>query len=388
VKLEAGQWMSAAVMGRRLGSPMDPLLHLYDAAGNQLAFTHDGLGLDPMLVHRAQKAGTYVIRVAGFKHPPAADVKLTGELEDVYRLTLSHTPPLRFAMPAGVKRATKASLRTFGWDGGEMGTREVDASAPPADAEAIAIEDLPIALGHGPELVEADVKGPLAAPAAVTGTLQTAGEQDVFRFTAKKGERLAIEVSGAALASPMDAVVRIQDDAGKELAANDDERGQAGDARVEWAAPADGVYRAVVTDLFGNGGAAHVYRLALTVPTPRVVATADADEYRVAPGKSVAVKVNVSRQNGYAGGLVAVATGLPAGVTATAVEVPEKGGDVTLTLTAAADAKPAAGPIRLMLLGTDPARPVAWVASASLRKEASQELVSRTEALWLTVLPK
>jgi hypothetical protein len=84
---------------------------------------------------------------------------------------------------------------------------------------------------------------------------------------------------------------------------------------------------------------------------------------------------------------VAVATGLPAGVTATAVEVPEKGGDITLTLNAAADAKPAAGPIRVMLLGTDPTRPVAWVASSNLRKEASQELVPRTEAVWLTVLP-
>src|SRR5207253_1042953 len=32
VKLEAGQWLSAAVIARRLGAPVDPMLHLYDAA--------------------------------------------------------------------------------------------------------------------------------------------------------------------------------------------------------------------------------------------------------------------------------------------------------------------------------------------------------------------
>jgi hypothetical protein len=387
VKVEAGQWLSATVTGRRLGSPMDPLIHLYEATGNQLAFVHDGLGLDPLLVYRAQKAGTYVVRVAAFKYPPAADVKLAGEAEDVYRLTLSNAPPPRFAMPAGVTRGAKGSVHLFGWDSAETGTREVDATHLADGADTLAVDDLPVAVGDGPERAEAEVTEPLAAPAAVTGFLRTAGEQDAYRFAAKKGERVTVEASAAALASPMDAVLRLQDDSGKELAANDDERGQAGDARLEWTAPADGVYRVVVTDLYGNGGTEYVYRLALSVPAPRIVATADADEYRVAPGKSVSVKLNVSRQGGYAAGLVAVASGLPAGVTATSADVPDKGGDLTLTFTAAADARPAAGPIRVMLLGTDPAHPVAWVACATLRKEASQELIPRTDALWLTVPP-
>jgi hypothetical protein len=252
---------------------------------------------------------------------------------------------------------------------------------------------LPIELGDGPELTEGEVSStsnaaaPLAAPAAVTGRLERAGEEDCFRFAARKGERLTIAVHAAALASPMDAVLRLEDEAGKEVGANDDQRGQAGDALLDWTAPADGVYRAVVCDLFGKGGDEYVYRLSLRTPKPGVVATSDADEYRVAPGKNVPIKLNVSRTNGYAAGLVVVATGLPPGVTATAIEVPEKGGDITLTLAAAGDAKPAAGPIRVMLLGTDPAHPAAWTASCSLRKEAGQEFIARTESLWLTVVP-
>lgn len=388
VKLEAGQSLSAAVQGRRLGAPMDPLLHLYDAAGNPLAFSHDGLGLDPLLVYRARSAGTYVVRIAGFKYPPAADVKLTGEAEDVYRLTLATISPARYVIPAGVKRGTKATVRVFGWNGADPVAREVDATTAPADAEALPVDEaLELALGDGPELTEAEAAASVSAPVAITGRIERPGEEDMFRFAAKKGDALTIAVTAAAIASPMDAVLCLQDDSGKELAVNDDSRGQAGDARLDWTAPDDGVYRAVVTDLYGNGGDEHVYRLALRALVPGITATTDADEYRLAPGKSAALKLAVSRQNGYAAGLMAVVAGLPAGVTATSAEVPDKGGEVTLTLTAAADAKPAAGLIRVLVLGTDPFRPVAWVASCNLRKEASQELIARTDALWLTVLP-
>lgn len=395
VRLEAGQCLSAAVQGRRLGAPMDPLLHLYDPAGNPLAFVHDGLGLDPLLVYRADSAGTYVVRVSGFKHPPAADVKLAGEPADVYRLTLSAGLPLRYAMPAGVRRGSKAAVRTFDWDGNETGTREVDAAGapatedelplPPADGDAAPS----VALGNGPEWTEPEVRpaAPLSSPAAVTGRLERPGEEDGFAFAAKKGDRLVAFLRAAAVASPMDAVLRIEDEAGKQLASNDDERGKTGDARLEWTAPADGVFRAVVADLFGRGGHEYVYRLSLQPPAPGVVATADADAYRVAPGKSAAIKLTVSRTGGYAAPLVAVAVGLPPGVTAAAVEVPEKGGEVTLSLTASPDAKPATGPVRVVLLSTDPTQPAAWPASCSLRKDPAQELIARTTALWLTVPP-
>jgi hypothetical protein len=395
VRLEAGQTLSAAVQGRRLGAPMDPLLHLYDAAGNPLAFVHDGLGLDPLLVFRAESSGSYVVRVEGFKFPPAADVKLAGEAHDVYRLALTAGPPARYAMPAGVRRGAKASVRLFDWDGHETGTREVDATGSSAADEDLSLPRdggdgaVPLALGDGPELLEDDVPSAAAAPSApfaVTGRLAVAGERDSFAFAAKKGERLVLSLHAAAMASPMDGVLRIEDPQGKELAANDDARGRAGDAELEWTAPADGVFRAAVSDLFGKGGHEYVYRLSLRAPAPAVAATAAADELRVAPGKSVAVKLNVSRTGGYAAPLAALATGLPAGVTAVAAEVPQKGGEVTLTLAAAADAKASSGPFRIVIVGTDPSQPAAWPVTCSLKKEAGQEFVATTADLWLTVL--
>jgi hypothetical protein len=399
VRLQAGQCLSAAVQGRRLGAPMDPLLHLYDAAGNPLAFAHDGLGLDPLLVFRAESSGTYVVRVEAFKFPPAADVKLAGEAQDVYRLSLTAALPVRYVIPAGVRRGTSANVRLFDWDGHETGTREVEAAAAPTADDLLWLPTdggdgaIPVALGDGPELLEADASKASTAesvpsvPFAVTGRLAAAGERDSFTFAAKKGERLTASLRATALASPMDPVVRIEDPQGKELSANDDARGQAGDAELEWTAPADGVYRAVVADLFGKGGHEYAYRLAVHTPAPRLVATVAADEFRVTRGKSLTVKLSVVRPAGYACPLAVVATGLPAGVVATAAEVPEKGGEVTLTLAASVDAKPSGGPFKVVVVGTDPTRPAAWPAVFRLKKEAGQELVSETSHLWLTVLP-
>ena len=395
VKLGAGQCLSAAVQGRRLGSPMDPLLHLYDGAGNPVTFVHDGLGLDPVLVYRVEKEGTYVLRVAGFKHPPAADVKLAGEAEDVYRLVLGTGPVVRYAMPAGVRRGTKGAVKLFDWDGAEAGVRELDGdeylSGGNLTVDGGGGGGLSVALGDGPELTETEVNAasqnpaPLNPPVAVTGRIERPGEQDAYRFAAKKSDVVSLSLRSVAVASPLDGVLRLEDEGGKQLASNDDEKGPGGDAQLEWTAPADGVYRAVAGNLFGRGGHEYVYRLSLRTPSHAVVATADADEYRVAPGKTAAVKLSVTRAPGDTAPLVAVATGLPAGVTAASVEVPEKGGDVTISITAAADSKPAAGPLRVFVLSTDPSRPAAWPASCSLRKEAGQEFIARTETLWLTV---
>jgi len=400
VKLDAGQCLAASVKGRRLGAPMDPMLHLFDSSGNEVAFVHDGLGLDPLLVYRAEKAGTYVVRVSAFAYPPAADVKLTGKAEDVYRLHLSAWMPARCVIPAGVRRGSKATVAVVDW-GGSPSPREVDATAVDADQESLFLpatgleETFHVELSDGPELTEAEAKGTStgqnpAAPFAVTGRLERDGEEDAYRFAAKKGERLILVARSVALASPMDPVLRIEDESGKFLASDDDGVSPGtpgGDAQIQWDPPADGVYRAVVGDLDRAGGPEYVYRLSVRKPLPGVEATVDAEEYRVAPGKPATIKVKVNRSNGHIGGLVVVTMGLP-GVTATSADVPDNGGEVALTLTAAADAKAASGPIRVMLLGTDKAHPIVKLAQVNLRRDNSQELVAKTDAIWLTVVPQ
>jgi hypothetical protein len=395
VKLDAGQFLTAALLGRRIGAPMDPLLHLQDASGNAVAFSHDGLGLDPLLVYQAEHAGTYVLRVSAFAHPPAADVNFAGAPAAVYRLGLGSEPPMRFAIPAGVQRGTKAPIQLYGWSGHLMETREVDGCVGPLEDSIMLPTALPgecrrVAVGGGPEWIEtglAERSSASTPPFAVTGRLEKSGEEDTYPFVARKGERFAVSARSCALAAPMDLVWRVKNEKDEQVAGNDGETPPAPERGV-FEAPADGVYRVAVADLMGRGGAEYVYRVALDRAVPTIAATLDADRYAAAPTQSVAIKVNVTRKDGHAGGLVAVAVDLPAGVTATSAPAPEKEGEVTLTLTAAADAKPANQPIRVMLLGTDPHRPEAWPAVFNVRPEIGQELLQTADQPWLTVLGK
>jgi hypothetical protein len=187
--------------------------------------------------------------------------------------------------------------------------------------------------------------------------------------------------------SPLDPLVRILDPAGTSLATANGNGGPS-DPSLNWTAPADGLYRVAIADLFHKGGTEHVYRLEVRRPTPAFSATIDNHLYRVTSGKAGAViKVNVARRDGHAAPLVAVATDLPPGVTATSADVPAKTTEVALTLTAAADARATNVPIRVVVLGADPVKPESCIAGYNLRteKDGAEELIDFA-APWLTVV--
>jgi hypothetical protein len=394
VRLQAGQCLVASLQGRRLGAPMDPMLHLFDEAGNEIAFAHDGFGLDPLLVHRASVGGRLVVRVSGFAHPPAAEVRLTGAKTDVYRLNLTTGPVVRWASPAAVKRGERKAVQLSGWNL-PADRWDADATAMKKGQEHLAVtvgtNDSPmrLELSDAVELAEGEVNHgqALAAPFGVTGRIAAAREEDRFPFAAKKGERFTLVLRGGFVESRFDPVLRVEDAAGKQLARDDDGAG-AGDARLEFAAPEDGTYRLVVSDLNRHGAEDFDYRLMVRQPTPDVTAAVAAHEVRVTPGKTAAIKVNVGRVHGHADDVAVIATGLPAGVTSSSVSVPAKGGEVEITLTAAADTKAASGNIRFVLVGTDPEKPFARAVQYNPAKEpVGQTLIESTESVWLTVLP-
>jgi hypothetical protein len=393
--LEAGQCLIASVVGRRLGAPMDPMLHLYDEAGTELAFAHDGFGLDPLLMYRARLSGNYIVRISAFAFPPAADVKLTGAKNDIYRLSLTTGTFARASYPAGIQRGQKKTLELVNLcPAGEKSAIEVDATKvkrnwdhlfiPTADGEG----RLRVEVGDGPELIEENVSAnsALSAPFAINGRISSAGEEDRFEFAAKKGEKLIISLRAGTVGSALDALLRLEEASQKELLRNEDSIGD-GDLRVEWMPPADGKYRIIVSDLKRQGSKEAFYRLSLEKAQAAVTATVAASEYKVMAGKSVPIKINVNRQNGHAASLLAVATDLPASITSSSAAIPEKGGEVTITLTASGEAKAASVPIRVMLLGTDAENPFAQATSFDLAKEANQSLIPSTEFIWLTVEP-
>lgn len=108
-------------------------------------------------------------------------------------------------------------------------------------------------------------------------------DQDVFRFSAKKGQRVTIECQAGRLDSALDPTLVLTTLDGAPLAANGDYHGR--DPFIDFVAPADGDYLATVGDLSYRGG--HPYQLAIgALPQlenafPRVVAAGKTTELQL-----------------------------------------------------------------------------------------------------------
>ncbi|WP_439625930.1 PPC domain-containing protein [Gemmata sp.] len=86
------------------------------------------------------------------------------------------------------------------------------------------------------------------------------GREDVFRFVAKKGQRVVVECFAQRLDSQLDANLTLTDAEGRQLASSGDYAGK--DPLVEFVAPKDGDYLVQLNDLSFRGG--HPYRLVIT----------------------------------------------------------------------------------------------------------------------------
>ena len=83
---------------------------------------------------------------------------------------------------------------------------------------------------------------------------------DLFRFAAKAGQRIVLDVDAQKLDSQLDSQLLVLSAAGKQLASSGDYHGR--DSLIDFLAPADGEYIAVVHDLSFRGG--HPYRLTIS----------------------------------------------------------------------------------------------------------------------------
>jgi hypothetical protein len=404
VQLEAGQVLVASVEAYNIGADIDPILHVLDPDGTQHALNNDHNGLDSLLAFRAPKAGKYILQAYGFAEPRRADVSFYSSSQAVYRLTVTTGPFARHAFPAGVQRGRKTALHLYGWNIGSTGNavvRTVDASNLDPSAQQITFVapdwpnrlDLPVSDAPEQREVEPndmpDLALPVAAPCVVNGRIDPPGDVDRVMLTAKKGEAFVVSLASGRLGFPLDAVVRIQDDKNKELV-RDDDRAGTGDPQFDWSAPEDGAYFLTVSDLYDNGSPDHIYRLAIERPTPDFTATVNDHAFRMLPGESAEMTVTVALQHGYTGNISAMVDQLPAGVTATAAVVPAKGGAVQLKLTAAPDAKPAGGPVRVIAVDTQASPPRLRQATAGIiaNTDAKSGPIDKTPKIWVAVTPK
>jgi hypothetical protein len=358
------------------GAHSDPILVLTDEAGRELAVADDHYGPDPLLAHRFEKAGAYVLQIR--------DVRYQGQQGWTYRLTCTRSPYLTALYPLAGERGKAVEVTPVGFNLGGMkqGVIEVPMRDPgEMDVQLRAGEGMtnpvPFVVSELPQTLESgDNDAPAGAtpagmPGGWNGRIESENDRDCFRFTGVQGQAYTFEVFARRCDSSLDAYLQVLNQQGQTLAANDDGEGK--DSRLDWTCPAAGEYVLQVSDLHSRGGDNFVYHVAARAAQPDFSLICDDDKALIGPGGGYAMYVIGTRRNGFTGDIKLTVEGLPSGVTATADRVPADMTQACVILRAAADAKPGIARIRMWGTG-EVKRPDGTVATLRRLVAAQQEI--------------
>lgn len=212
----AGDELVFEALGRALGSGLNPVMELLGPDGTELASSLD-FGDGDLLAHRFEAGGHYVIRIT--------DEFL--QAGGFYRLNATRRPLITRAFPLGVQRGESRDILIEGYNLGGQSRAEASIPADYASNEySLRFENeagslvRPVKLAvsdHAPVYERGDndsIQTAMAveAPAAIHGYIynsQTGRDEDYYRFEAKKGEPLIVDVAAERLGSPVDSVVEI-----------------------------------------------------------------------------------------------------------------------------------------------------------------------------------
>lgn len=371
--LKKGQRFTAEVEAMRLGRTMfDAYVAIVDPKGFEIASCDDA----PLL--RTDAFVSTIIPEDGDYRVLVREAAYEGNDNCEYRVSIGTFPRPIAVFPSGAKPGETVEFKFIGDPAGDF-TEKI---AIPADASGRfplfpardglhAPSPVWIQISPLPHVAEAEPNaGPKQAtklpdlPCAAHGVIGGVGDVDFLSFAAKKGENLTLKVLGRELRSPLDAVLAIRDAKGKNLANNDDQGGP--DSILQWAAPEDGEYMAVIRDQLKRGGPDFTYRLEITRREPSVAAALPVVErdnsqkwktINVPRGNRYAAVVNVTREN-IGCDLAFSAGSLPAGVTLNSPVFHRSVNATPVVFEAAADAPVAGSLHRFKVKATGDTPPV------------------------------
>jgi Bacterial pre-peptidase C-terminal domain len=297
--VEHGQRYSLTLNGvpAETGDTLDPMLAVYDGAGNQLAFNDDANGLNSALSYVPaqtgdvfveargfgdQAVGRYELNVSAAPIPPddagndagtrarvRAGVSVNGAIEyegdvDWYRLsartgqryhiTLAGAggdnsladPYLRVVDAGGTELASNddsdglnSALDFIPTHGGDVFV--VAGAFSDSYAGAYALNVTSERAPHDSTSADVNTHGRIALGQTVTANLDFAGDRDWYRVNLEGGQSYRFAMAGAGASPVDDTLIKVYDAHGAELAMDDDS-GEGFNSYLEFAAPSTGVY--------------------------------------------------------------------------------------------------------------------------------------------------
>ena len=318
-------------------------LALFDNEGREVAYVDDyRFHPDPVLHYKIPKSGDYVIEIK--------DAIYRGRDDFVYRITIGELPFVTGIFPLGSRVGDNADVTVAGWNlptaslkpglnGNEPGVYPVAAS----DKGTIS-NFVPFALDTLPECLELENRNKgdaqrITTPIIINGRIDYPGDWDTYSFKGKTHQQIVVEIIARKLNSPVDSVIRLTTEEGRQLAFNDDyEDKGAGltthhaDSWLRYTLPEEGVYHVRVGDAQHQGGAGYAYRLRISPPRPDFGLRVVPSSITVRPGAKVPLTIYALRRDGFTGAIRLALKGCPEGFKLAGDSVPANKSQVKLTL--------------------------------------------------------
>jgi hypothetical protein len=293
-----------------------------------------GAAGDARFRHTFTAAGDYVLSLR--------DVRYAGGNEYRYRLRVGSFPLITSVYPAGGRSGAVTSFELVG--------DVVDAASPlhvtlPNDSNTARLVSFSVPTsenaGSGWFQVEANPANeslekepndslpeatPIQFPGTVNGRLDKPGDQDCFKFSAKKGQRLHGVAKTRELGSACDLYLSLHKVDGSQIAVARQDRQTILNAEIA----EDGEYVLQVEDLLVGGSPGHVYRIDLSETYGGFTLHAEQTQYSSPHGGTFVVKV-LAQRRGYNGPIELAVEGLGEGVTLEGNKL--EGGETLLKIT-------------------------------------------------------
>jgi mono/diheme cytochrome c family protein len=204
---KAGQEISVqAVLPDK--SKLEAILQLTDADGHVLTESANGL-----LGHVCTKAGMYALGIR--------DREYRGDKAMSYRLSIGNQAIVTGVFPLGLQRGAEGEVHLEGVNLGPVRSVRMKLPAEAAPGSRVPVP-IPIKAAGAPSVVVDEfpqtaysAAAMVPVPGTANGRIEQAGETQTWRFTARKGQRLLLEVNARRTGSPLDSVIEILDGKGQ-----------------------------------------------------------------------------------------------------------------------------------------------------------------------------
>ncbi|MHB8997038.1 MAG: hypothetical protein ACYC63_17470 [Armatimonadota bacterium] len=322
---------------------------LRDAMGMEVAYADDyRYDPDPVLLVNVPEDGEYTLEIR--------DSIYRGREDFVYRMIVGEQPFITSLFPLGGPAGSPVTATVGGWnlpqtqvqleagpEGGRLRGLTLKTRDWTSNSRSYDVDTLPEALEAEPnDLVKQALV--VTLPQIINGRIASTGDVDTVQFEGRAGDEFVAEVRARRLGSPLDALLRLTNAAGKPVALNDDhEDKESGlitdhaDSYLTVRLPSNGRYYLQLSDTRRQGGDDYAYRLRLSQPRPNFALRVTPSSLNVQAMRTAPVTVYALRSEGFAGAIDLKLKGAPTGYVLSGGHIPAGRDKVALTLTVPAD---------------------------------------------------